>query len=145
MIDGIWSMEATFQNKQDRGSIGIVRATSNLDTGYCPCCEDDGNDIVIYGGCCCQICCLAHKHQRHSGNTQYGDNQLVRAELDFGKETLTFFLDNVQQPVYITGIREKVRFMVYMLQQGASCTIKSLRKLSQPTVGQVANMKAVQW
>ncbi|KAA6363363.1 MAG: hypothetical protein EZS28_041110, partial [Streblomastix strix] len=109
MIDGIWSMEGIFQNKQDRGSIGIVKATRNLVTGKCPCCEDGYQDIAFYGGCCCQICCLAHNNNRHSGNTKYGDNQLVRAELDFGKETLTFFLDNVQQPVYIYGIREKVR------------------------------------
>ncbi|KAA6382236.1 MAG: hypothetical protein EZS28_022239, partial [Streblomastix strix] len=143
MSEGIWSMEATFQNKQNYGAIGIVRATRNLVTNNCPCCEDGCKDIVIYGcGCTEYFSC---KGNRYPGNTQYGDNQLVRAELDFGKETLTFFLDNVQQPVYIYGIREKVRFMVYMYNNGTSCTIKSLRKLSQPTVGQVANMKAIQW
>ncbi|KAA6391353.1 MAG: hypothetical protein EZS28_013121 [Streblomastix strix] len=145
MSDGIWSMEATFTNLQNQGAIGIVRATRNLVTGNCPCCYEGCNDIVIYGGCCGHKEYCSCKGIRHSGNTKYGDNQLVRAELDFGKQTLTFFLDNIQQPVYITGIREKVRFMVYMQMQGASCTIKSLRKLQQPTVGQVANMKAVQW
>ncbi|KAA6364528.1 MAG: hypothetical protein EZS28_039946 [Streblomastix strix] len=85
--DGIWSMEATFQNKGK------------------------------YGG----------------------------AELDFGKGTLTFFINDVQQPIYFSGIREKVRFLVSMYHNGTSCTIKSLRKLSQPTVGQVTNMQAIQW
>ncbi|KAA6376147.1 MAG: hypothetical protein EZS28_028325 [Streblomastix strix] len=144
MSDGIWSMEAKFQNKQNQEAIGIVKASNNIITGQCPCCHE-GQDIVIYGEGCGDIDCLAHNNNRQLGNTKYGDNQLVRAELDFDKGTLTFFLDNVQQPLYISWIKEKVSFLVSMYRSGASCTIKSLRKLSQPTVGQVNNMRAIQW
>ncbi|KAA6363052.1 MAG: hypothetical protein EZS28_041422, partial [Streblomastix strix] len=64
---------------------------------------------------------------------------------DSEKGTLIFFVDGVQQPVYISGIKEKVRFFICMYYAGTSCTIRSLKKLSSPTSGHVPNEKAIQW
>ncbi|KAA6403214.1 MAG: hypothetical protein EZS28_001263 [Streblomastix strix] len=82
---------------------------------------------------------------RTNGNQGFIKNQIIRLEFDSFKGTLIFFLDGVQQPVYISGIKEKVRFIIYMKYPGSSCTIRSLKKLSAPTVGHVANEKSVQW
>ncbi|KAA6374447.1 MAG: hypothetical protein EZS28_030023, partial [Streblomastix strix] len=61
------------------------------------------------------------------------------------KGTLILFIDNVQQPVYFSGLKEKVRFIIYMNQDGSSCTIPSLKKLISPTSKQVVNEVAIQW
>lgn len=49
---------------------------------------------------------------RTNGNQGFIKNQIIRLEFDSFKGTLIFFLDGVQQPVYISGIKEKVRFIV---------------------------------
>ncbi|KAA6310684.1 MAG: hypothetical protein EZS28_056267, partial [Streblomastix strix] len=59
--------------------------------------------------------------------------------------TLIFFLAGTQQPVYISGIKEKVRFIICMYYANSYCIIRSLKKLAAPTTGHVANEKVVQW
>ncbi|KAA6373601.1 MAG: hypothetical protein EZS28_030872, partial [Streblomastix strix] len=73
------------------------------------------------------------------------DKQILRLEFDSFKGTLILFIDNVQQPVYFSGIKEKVRFIVYMHSAGSSCTILSLKQLISPTSKHIANQYAVQW
>ncbi|KAA6375980.1 MAG: hypothetical protein EZS28_028492, partial [Streblomastix strix] len=66
-------------------------------------------------------------------------------QFDSEKGTLIFFVDGVQEPVYISGIKEKVRFFICMYYAGTSCTIRSLKKLNSPTSEHVPNEKAIQW
>ncbi|KAA6370425.1 MAG: hypothetical protein EZS28_034048, partial [Streblomastix strix] len=61
------------------------------------------------------------------------------------KGTLHLFVDGAQQPIYISGINEKVRFVIYMYWAGSTCILRSLKKLSTPTVGHLPNEKALQW
>ncbi|KAA6372839.1 MAG: hypothetical protein EZS28_031635 [Streblomastix strix] len=79
------------------------------------------------------------------GMSGFGDNQILRLEFDSEKGTLFLFVDNIQQELYISGIKEKVRFIIYMYPAGSQCTIRSLKKLSAPTSGHVANEKSVEW
>ncbi|KAA6352743.1 MAG: hypothetical protein EZS28_051731, partial [Streblomastix strix] len=79
------------------------------------------------------------------GNQGFDNNEIVRLEFDSEKGTLTFFLNDVQQPVYISGIKEKVRFVFALYQTNETCIIRSLKKLAAVTAGHVANEKAVQW
>ncbi|KAA6367144.1 MAG: hypothetical protein EZS28_037329, partial [Streblomastix strix] len=55
------------------------------------------------------------------------------------------FIDNVQQPVYISGINEKVRFIFHIGGNYSSCLIRSLKKLEAPTSVNIENEKTVQW
>jgi hypothetical protein len=85
-------------------------------------------------------------------------------ELDMDKGTLHFFHKNTQQPVYVAGIREKVRFFVCaihifiinifynlfdyqvrMYTSGSCCIVRSLKKLAAPTTIRLPNEQAVQW
>ncbi|KAA6321072.1 MAG: hypothetical protein EZS28_054602, partial [Streblomastix strix] len=75
----------------------------------------------------------------------FDNNEIVRLEFDSEKGTLTFFLNDVQQPVYISGIKEKVRFVFALRGQNETCIIHSLKKLEAATAGHVANEKTVQW
>ncbi|KAA6359949.1 MAG: hypothetical protein EZS28_044524, partial [Streblomastix strix] len=86
-----------------------------------------------------------YKGQGTNGNDLFKDNQILRLEFDSFKGTLILFIDNVQQPVYFSGIKEKVRFIVFMYGAGSSCTILSLKQLMDPTSKQVPNEVAVQW
>ncbi|KAA6354909.1 MAG: hypothetical protein EZS28_049564 [Streblomastix strix] len=85
------------------------------------------------------------KQKGTTGNTAYGDNQIIKQELNFEQGTLIFFVDGVQQPVYISGIKEKVRFFVCMYDAGSQCTIRSLQKLTSPTSEHIPNEKAINW
>ncbi|KAA6373390.1 MAG: hypothetical protein EZS28_031081, partial [Streblomastix strix] len=73
------------------------------------------------------------------------DNQIVRLEMDCEEGTLTLFLDDVQQPLFISGIKEKVRFIIYLYKSGASCTVRKLKKLSIPTAVHQINEQGIQW
>ncbi|KAA6397123.1 MAG: hypothetical protein EZS28_007352 [Streblomastix strix] len=80
-----------------------------------------------------------------AGNAPVEDNQVVRAEFDSEKGNLIFLLDNVHQPIFITGIKEKVRFMIFVYSANSNCTIRSLKKLAASTTGHVENEKALLW
>ncbi|KAA6335211.1 MAG: hypothetical protein EZS28_052990, partial [Streblomastix strix] len=59
-----------------------------------------------------------YKYQGTEGNDKFDDNQILRLEFDSFKETLILFIDNVQQPVYLSGIKKKVRFIVHLAPLG---------------------------
>ncbi|KAA6366957.1 MAG: hypothetical protein EZS28_037515, partial [Streblomastix strix] len=48
-----------------------------------------------------------HKEQDTYGNSSFKENQSLRLEFDSDKGTLVLFIDDVQQPVYISGIKRK--------------------------------------
>ncbi|KAA6387754.1 MAG: hypothetical protein EZS28_016717, partial [Streblomastix strix] len=68
-----------------------------------------------------------------------------RLEFDSVKGTLIFFIDGIQQPIYISGIQEKVRLIIDMYYAGSLCTIQSLKKQLSPTSSHVDNEQAIQW
>ncbi|KAA6362885.1 MAG: hypothetical protein EZS28_041587, partial [Streblomastix strix] len=47
-----------------------------------------------------------YKQQPKEGNQGFRDNDTVSLEMNCDKHTLTFFVNDIQQPVYITGINE---------------------------------------
>ncbi|KAA6362192.1 MAG: hypothetical protein EZS28_042281 [Streblomastix strix] len=145
--NGIWQMEAEFNNSQNCAAIGIVRDTYNIPTDTHPCHDPHRNHMVSYGmsGFGIGDGAVKYKGNGTSGNIAYKDNQIIKAEFDSEKGTLIFSVDGVQQPVYVRGINEKVRFFVYMFGSQAYCTIRSLKKLIAPTTKHVANEIAVQW
>ncbi|KAA6364049.1 MAG: hypothetical protein EZS28_040424 [Streblomastix strix] len=126
------------------GCVGIAQETYNFPVGtfanYCPHNQHIG---IYYGsGLYGAVCC---KGTETKGNSYFYNNQTVKLEFDSEKGTLIFFVNGLQQPVYISGIKEKVRFVIFMFWEGSSCTIKSLKNLKSPTSGHVKNEKAIQW
>ncbi|KAA6357461.1 MAG: hypothetical protein EZS28_047012 [Streblomastix strix] len=53
-----------------------------------------------------------YKGKSTSGITEFRNNQIARLKFDSEKDIVTHFIDNVQQPTFISGIKEKVRFVV---------------------------------
>ncbi|KAA6361901.1 MAG: hypothetical protein EZS28_042572 [Streblomastix strix] len=146
MEDGIWTMESEFQCSPTNvnASIGIVKDSFNFPVNTHPNSSPYNQNIAFYAGSgwSPNIFC---KGQSETSTIKFGNNQKVRQELDLQKGTLHFFLENVQQPVFIQGIREKARFIFHMYDTGSTCTIRSLKKLATPTTVQLAGEKAVQW
>ncbi|KAA6404249.1 MAG: hypothetical protein EZS28_000236 [Streblomastix strix] len=144
--NGIWSMEAQIQNAQFRcGAVGIVRDSHQFLAGSNPSDFIHKNHCIVYSGMGWgPDGSVYYKDNNNLGNEIYNSKQIVRSEYDSEKGTLIWFVDEVQQPVYITGIKEKVRFFIYMNYAGQYCIIKSLKKLLSPTSGHVQNKKVIQ-
>ncbi|KAA6357936.1 MAG: hypothetical protein EZS28_046537 [Streblomastix strix] len=142
--NGIWTMEALFQNSEGFAAIGIVRDSYDIPEKAQYASKPHTDHIAAFCGKN-RGYSVFYKAQGTKGITGFDDNQILRIEFDTFKGTLILFIDNVQQPVYFSGIKEKVRFIIYMYDQGASCTIRSLKKLIAPTSNHIANEVAVQW
>ncbi|KAA6358124.1 MAG: hypothetical protein EZS28_046349 [Streblomastix strix] len=143
--NGIWSIEALFQITGGFSiALGIVRDSYDIPAKTHYWNKSHTNHIGIFDGKSNEIP-VYHKGQGTYGNGSFKDNQILRLEFDSFKGTLILFIDNVQQPVYFSGIKEKVRFIIYMYSAGCSCTIRSLKQLIAPTSRHVQNEVAVQW
>ncbi|KAA6382135.1 MAG: hypothetical protein EZS28_022340, partial [Streblomastix strix] len=135
--NGIWAIESEFYCSQydGYGAIGITPDSFNIPAGQYPGVQQSWGTSTVY----------CRNGTGISGNTAFRNNQIVRLEVDSEKGTLILFVQGVQQPVYISGIREKVRFIICMYHAGSTCNIRSLKKISAPTSGNVANEKPIQW
>ncbi|KAA6391887.1 MAG: hypothetical protein EZS28_012588 [Streblomastix strix] len=138
-------MEVEFSNAGTIGAIGIVRDSYNKSTGVHPNVYPHNQHMVSYGMRNFGNGKVFYQGNGTQGNIAYKDNQKIKAEFDSEKGTLIFAVDGIQQPVYMSGINEKVRFIIYLCYNGQSCTIRSLKKLITPTLGHVKNEQAVLW
>ncbi|KAA6355597.1 MAG: hypothetical protein EZS28_048876, partial [Streblomastix strix] len=86
-----------------------------------------------------------YKGAATTGNTGFAQNQIIKMEYDSEKGTVIFFVNGTQQPVYISGIKEKIRFVIHFYRADQICIIHSFKKLAAPTSATVSNEKAVQW
>ncbi|KAA6359865.1 MAG: hypothetical protein EZS28_044608 [Streblomastix strix] len=143
--NGTWELEVQFSNGGQMGGIGIVQGSYSFLTRASPRDEPNCDHMASYQGTGWGNGEIRCKGNHIEGNTSFTDNQIIKAEYDSEKGTLIFFVDGFQQPVYVTGIKEKVRFIVFMYYTGATCTIRSLKKLTKPTSGHVPNEQTVQW
>ncbi|KAA6368198.1 MAG: hypothetical protein EZS28_036275 [Streblomastix strix] len=144
--NGIWSLEAMFDYTfgGTAASIGIVRDSYDIPintqfwkkphTDHIAAFQGGGSGYSVF-----------YKGKGTYGNERFKGNQILRFEFDSFKGTLILFIDNVQQPVYLSGIKEKVRFIIFLVNARSSCTILSLKQLIAPTSKQIANQVAVQW
>ncbi|KAA6357417.1 MAG: hypothetical protein EZS28_047056 [Streblomastix strix] len=142
--NGIWTLEALFQNTGGYAAIGIVRDSYDIPAkaGYAS--KPHTDHIAAFCGIG-YYNTVWYKYQGTEGNAKFDDIQILRLEFDSFKGTLILFIDNVQQPVYFSGIKEKVRFIIYMYLKGASCTIRQLKKLNTPTSKHLENEQTIKW
>ncbi|KAA6373289.1 MAG: hypothetical protein EZS28_031185 [Streblomastix strix] len=138
--NGIWSFEVMFQNTYGDAAIGIVRDSYDIPAKACYINYPHTDHIAAF-----RYGYVYYKGQTTYGNDLFQDNLILRVEFDSFKGTLILFIDNVQQPVYLSGIKEKVRFIISIFWYGSSCTILSLKQLMAPTSKHIANEVAVQW
>ncbi|KAA6377329.1 MAG: hypothetical protein EZS28_027145 [Streblomastix strix] len=111
--NGIWSLEARFLNIGQYGfaAIGIVRNSYDIPANAYYALKPHTYHIAAFQGVS-SLYPIWYKGEGTYGNAGIDDKQILRLEFDSFKGTLILFIDNVQQPVYFSGIKEKVRFIV---------------------------------
>ncbi|KAA6390824.1 MAG: hypothetical protein EZS28_013649 [Streblomastix strix] len=145
--DGIHRIEVRFAKCKSLigysdGSVGIVKAGYKIPY---PCNNQEEphkqNMLEYYGN----TGNIIFKGKGTPGNVQFSDGQLIAMELNADVGTLHFFVDGIQQPVFVRGIKEAVKFYFYIYLQDSSFSIVSVKKLPVPTAKTLPNEKAVQW
>ncbi|KAA6388075.1 MAG: hypothetical protein EZS28_016397 [Streblomastix strix] len=143
MNDGIHQISVKFEqcnfNGFVQGYVGIMKVDYNIP---CPCKPYENLNLLGYYGCSGQI---YNKGEWGEGNSQFKDSQLITMELNMEAGTLHFFVDGIQQPVFVKEIKEAVKFWFEINIIGSSFTIKSLKNLPSATAKSMANEKAINW
>ncbi|KAA6404079.1 MAG: hypothetical protein EZS28_000381, partial [Streblomastix strix] len=107
--NGIWSLEAMLQSTNGTAAIGIVRDSYDIPANTQFWKKPHTDHIAAFQG---DGYSVFYKGKGTYGNERFNDDQILRLEFDSFKGTLILFIDNVQQPVYFSGIKEKVRFII---------------------------------
>ncbi|KAA6375795.1 MAG: hypothetical protein EZS28_028678 [Streblomastix strix] len=129
--EGIVRIEVMFENTGVYTiSIGFADASCSFAAGKGP--QDDGNreKTVRYWGSFGDI---DHITQDIRGNRGYADGQRVAVEVDMTTvpRRATFFVEDVEQPNFVIGIPEAIRFW--------------FERLIQSTAKGVEGSKALEW
>ncbi|KAA6374053.1 MAG: hypothetical protein EZS28_030421 [Streblomastix strix] len=140
----IWSFETMFMKTKGFSGIGIVRDSYDIPANADCYAYPHTDHIAAFCGGGYQYP-VWYKGKGTYGNDRFKENQILRVEFDSFKAILILFIDNVQQPVYFFGIKEKVRFIISMFNPCSTCIISSLKKLQAPTSKHLSNEKAVKW
>ncbi|KAA6379067.1 MAG: hypothetical protein EZS28_025406 [Streblomastix strix] len=140
----IWSLETMFQITYGNAAIGIVRDSYDIPAKACYSVKPHTDHIAAFCGKGSNYP-VWHKYNGTKGKTGFDDFQILRLEFDSFQGTLILFIDNVQQPIYFSGIKEKVRFIISLYDSDTSCTIRSLKKLNTPTSKHLENEQSIQW
>ncbi|KAA6372278.1 MAG: hypothetical protein EZS28_032194, partial [Streblomastix strix] len=78
---------------------------------------------------------IAFAEESVSGNAEFDKGNYVALELnmDSTPRTLTFFVDDEEQPQYITYIPESVSFWVFLFEVDSSFKVTKFERLRNPT------------
>ncbi|KAA6380355.1 MAG: hypothetical protein EZS28_024118, partial [Streblomastix strix] len=99
----------------------------------------------------CMLFCYGGMYQNSkptmAGNKSIKADDLVAIEVNMNTRPRTahLFINNVQQPGYISGLPEKVQYYFQLYSSGFPATVQSLKRLSAPTVKNVSGGKEVKW
>ncbi|KAA6380511.1 MAG: hypothetical protein EZS28_023962 [Streblomastix strix] len=90
---------------------------------------------------------LDHITKGISGNHKYVDGQRVAVEVDLTTvpRKATFFVNNVEQPNFVIGFPEAIRFWVHTYYKSSSFTVTKFERLIQSTAKGVKGSKALEW
>ncbi|KAA6347863.1 MAG: hypothetical protein EZS28_052004, partial [Streblomastix strix] len=105
MKKGIHSLSVKFDKSNLWGCIGIVKAYYKIPYPCLPGKKSNEQSMLIYWGYDGYI---RFKGKETFGNLRFSDYQILTMELNMDAGTLHFFVDGVQQPVFVKGINEPV-------------------------------------
>ncbi|KAA6370774.1 MAG: hypothetical protein EZS28_033700 [Streblomastix strix] len=145
MRDGIHRITVKFQKCYNQGSafgaVGIVEASHRI---TCPCNTEKDNHnhhMLDYAG----NGCVCFKGIGNKGNSNFKIGEPVTLELNMDKKTLHFFVNDMQQPFFVRGINDAVKFYGQIAQNNSSFTITLLEELNTPIAKHVTNEIALNW
>ncbi|KAA6379090.1 MAG: hypothetical protein EZS28_025382 [Streblomastix strix] len=146
MTKGIHNVSARFDKSNLNGFslvyIGITKASHAIPCPCKPFDEQNNKSMLFYHGSSGNVC---FKGKGTEGNSRFSDGQLITMELNADVGTLHFIVDGIQQPVFVRGIKEAVKFWSLLYYKDTSVTIVSLKQLNAPTMKKLENEKAIEW
>ncbi|KAA6376587.1 MAG: hypothetical protein EZS28_027885, partial [Streblomastix strix] len=135
--DGIIRCDIQFTQPNNTHRIGIVgKITSKMNSIlYCPGYDQDSvgfektGEIIIH-------------HEWIPGNNPFSEDDIVGMEVNMASNprTLYFFVNNVQQKHFISGIPEMIRFCGYLNSFNSSFQVKKLCQMTE----QMADIARIQ-
>ncbi|KAA6370111.1 MAG: hypothetical protein EZS28_034362, partial [Streblomastix strix] len=142
--EGIVRIEVVFEKTRGWCRIGIDDTSCSFAAGKGPWQDGNREKSVGYWGYNGE---LDHLTQDTTGNHQYSDGQRIAVEVDMTTvpRRATFFMDDVEQPNFVIGIPEAIRFWVYSYDESSSITVTMFEILVQSTAKGVEGSKALQW
>ncbi|KAA6373586.1 MAG: hypothetical protein EZS28_030888 [Streblomastix strix] len=125
-------------------SIGIADASCSFAAHKGPWNDGNRQMTVRYWG---DNGGLSHITDGTIGNQKYANGQRVAVEVDMTTvpRRATFFVEDVEQPNFVIGIPEAIRFWVFTSYKSSSFTITKFERLIQSTAKGVEGSKALQW
>ncbi|KAA6375803.1 MAG: hypothetical protein EZS28_028669 [Streblomastix strix] len=125
-------------------SIGFADASCSFAAGKAP--SDDGNQqkTVRYWGYKGD---LDHITDQTRENQEYANGQRVAVEVDMTTipRRATFFVDDFEQPNFVIGIPEAIRFWVHTFYKSSFFTVIKFERLIQSTAKGVKGSNALEW
>ncbi|KAA6391583.1 MAG: hypothetical protein EZS28_012889 [Streblomastix strix] len=144
--EGIHRVEVRFEKctsgKYSQGAVGIMKADYQIPYPCGPRSEPHRRSMLNYYG---HVGNVYFNGISTYGNVKFKDGELIAMELNADVGTLHFFVDEIQQPIFMSGINEAVKFYFYIYNKDSSFSIVSLKKLQIPTAKTLPNEKALQW
>ncbi|KAA6364082.1 MAG: hypothetical protein EZS28_040391, partial [Streblomastix strix] len=145
LSEGIVRIEVVFENTGGWSRTGIGFADASCSFATCKGPWDDGNryNYVRYWGDNGNLQHITYTKE----NQKYADGQRVAVEVDMTTvpRRATFFVDDIEQPNFVIGIPEAIRFLVYSYDESSSFTITKFERLIQSTAKGIEGSKALEW
>ncbi|KAA6371583.1 MAG: hypothetical protein EZS28_032890, partial [Streblomastix strix] len=90
---------------------------------------------------------ISHIGDYIPGNSGIEINKSVSCEvnMNISPRTLTFFIDNQEQPVSVRNIPSSIRFYIYLYTQNSSFTINGFENVQYSSAKGVSNGKVFEW
>ncbi|KAA6365266.1 MAG: hypothetical protein EZS28_039207 [Streblomastix strix] len=91
--------------------------------------------------------CLDHITNDIKGNQEYADEQKIVVEVNMTTvpRRVTFFVDDIEQPNFVIGIPEAIRFWTNIYNESSSFTVIKFERLIKSSTKGVLGSKALEW
>ncbi|KAH7831060.1 uncharacterized protein MONOS_10320 [Monocercomonoides exilis] len=147
---GIWQAEMVFDNTKNTKRCGVIASAFNPPVEYFP--GVDGKSAGYWGGA---VGIVFHGGSCKSGNQKWKEGDTVLMEVNMGiphsgkgskaKRTLHFFVNGVQQPIYVKDLPDTIRFCGCIAKEGAEMTVNFIHEIKEPTIVPTKSTKALDW
>ncbi|KAA6378132.1 MAG: hypothetical protein EZS28_026340 [Streblomastix strix] len=113
-----------------------------------------GSDLDPYEGenekktvCYSQTGEISHIGGDIPGNSEIQENKTVSCEVNMSitPRTLTFFIDNQEQPLSVTNIPSSIRFWIFLFDKNSSFTISRFENTKQSSAKGIKGSRVFEW
>ncbi|KAA6360465.1 MAG: hypothetical protein EZS28_044008 [Streblomastix strix] len=82
-----------------------------------------------------------------TGNKRMKDKDVIEIEVNLKAQPRTahLFINEKQQPIFISNIPEEVQFFFFVANKNDSVTVISLKTMNEPTITNISGAKELRW